>query len=79
LTGPFGEWGKPASGISAKRLAALASETKCAFFDLRAAWLEAIAASGRDPSTFYRDAIHGSASGKHLQGRLVAGWLAASN
>jgi len=78
LTGPFGEWGKPASGIGAAKLAALASETGCAFLDLRAAWLEAVAASGRDPSAFYRDAIHGSAAGKHLQGRLIAGWLATA-
>lgn len=78
LTGPFGEWGKPAPGIDAAALAALAAETGCAFFDLRAAWLEAVAASGRDPSAFYRDAIHGSAAGKHLQGRLIAGWLPAA-
>jgi hypothetical protein len=79
LTGPFGEWGKPAPGVSAKKLAVLASETGCAFFDLRASWLEAVASSGRDASTFYRDSIHGSASGKHLQGRLIAGWLAAAS
>jgi hypothetical protein len=78
LTGPFGEWGKPAPGLKAETLAALASETGCAFFDLRAAWMEAIAASGREPATFYRDAIHGSAAGKHLQGRLIADWIVNS-
>jgi hypothetical protein len=75
FTGPFGEWGKPAPGIDSAALAALASETGCAFFDLRTAWIEAVAASGREPATFYRDAIHGSATGKHLQGRIIAGWL----
>lgn len=78
LTGPFGEWGKPAPGLGADVLRALASETGCAFLDLRAAWLDAVAASGRDPSYFYRDAIHGSAAGKHLQGRIIAGWLATA-
>ncbi|HUG11363.1 MAG TPA: SGNH/GDSL hydrolase family protein [Opitutaceae bacterium] len=78
LTGPFGEWAKPAPGIDAAALGALASETGCAFLDLRAAWIEAIAASGREPATFYRDAIHGSATGKHLQGRIIADWILSS-
>lgn len=75
LTGPFGEWGRPAPGLDAAALGALASETGCAFLDLRAAWLEALAASGREPAAFYRDPIHGNAAGKHLQGRIIAAWL----
>jgi hypothetical protein len=78
LTGPFGEWGKPAPGLNAAALGDLATATGAAFFDLRRAWLDAVTASGRDPATFYRDPIHGSAAGKHLQGRLIAGWIATA-
>jgi hypothetical protein len=79
LTGPFGEWNKKASGIDATKLAALASETGCAFFDLRSAWLKAVDSSGREPATFYRDSIHGSADGKHLQGQLIVNWVLNSS
>ncbi|HEY5552507.1 MAG TPA: GDSL-type esterase/lipase family protein, partial [Opitutaceae bacterium] len=80
MTGPFGEWrgADDKRENDAKALRAIAAGTGAAFLDLRSAWLEAIAASGRDPATFYRDAIHGSAAGKHLQGRIIAGWLADS-
>lgn len=78
LTGPFGEWGKPAPGIDGAKLRTLAIETGCAFFDLRAEWLAAVKASGRKPASFYRDAIHANAAGKHLQGRLIAEWIASA-
>lgn len=74
MTGPFGEWRSPSMGLDAATLLAIAEERGCGFLDLRSACQSVMAGAG-DPSVFYRDAIHGSAAGKHLQGRIIAAWL----
>jgi len=55
-----------------RRLAAMAEAMGFAYFDLRVAYDQAVAASGRPPAWFMRDGTHANARGGQLAARRLA-------
>ncbi len=53
----------------------VASEEKCAFFDMTGPWWEYIQASGKTYGWFMGDAVHANARGCQIIGRLLQIWF----
>lgn len=53
----------------------VASEEKCAFFDMTGPWWEYIQRSGMTPGWFMRDAVHANIRGFQIIGRLLEIWF----
>ena len=86
FTGTFGTWDPrdaralalaPYSGTGAwgQKLAALATESKCAYLDMTLPWAEYLRSSGVHPHRFYRDVVHANEFGEQVLAKaMMAFW-----